>query len=93
MVVGTCEIDLYISDSNSLKTKRRIIKGLKDKLRSRFNISVTEVNANNLWQRASLAMAVVNENSNAVNQTLQNVLKVVENDTRAQLLDYRISLL
>lgn len=93
MVVGTCEIDLYISDSNSLKTKRRIIKGLKDKLRSRFNISVTEVNANNLWQRASLAMAVVNENSKAVNQTLQNVLKVVENDTRAQLLDYRISLL
>lgn len=93
MVVGTCEIDLYISDSNSLKTKRRIIKGIKDKLRSRFNISVTEVNANNLWQRASLAMAVVNENSNAVNQTLQNVLKVVENDTRAQLLDYRISLL
>ncbi len=93
MVVGTCEVDLYIPESNSLKTKRRVIKGIKDKLRSRFNISVTEINANNLWQRASLAMAVVNENSKAVNQTLQNVLKVVETDSRAQLLDYRISLL
>ena len=82
MVVGTCEVDLYIPESNSLKTKRRVIKGIKDKLRSRFNISVTEINANNLWQRASLAMAVVNENSKAVNQTLQNVLKVVETDTR-----------
>ena len=54
MVIGCLSLDLLIPGSNSLKDKRRVIKSLKDKIRSSFNVSVIEAPSDK-WQRAKLA--------------------------------------
>ena len=52
-------IELVIPHAQSLKDKRREIRGLKDRIRSKFNASVAEVGYQNKWQRAVLAVCLV----------------------------------
>ena len=92
MVVGTIRLEIFIPGSNSLKGKRKVVKALVRKLRNRFNISVAEVAANNLWQRATLGIAVVNGNSTDANKTIYKVLNTVENDGNVEVLDHQISI-
>lgn len=92
MVVGIIQLEIYIPGSNSLKGKRRVVKALINRLGDKFNVSVAEVNANNLWQRATLGIAVVNENSRYANKILNKIVNTVDNDGNVQILDYQISI-
>jgi uncharacterized protein len=59
VVVGVIGWELQIFDARSLKEKRRVIKSLKERLRSRFNLSVAETGHQDAWQRAELTAAIV----------------------------------
>ncbi len=59
MRVGILRVDLHVPGAHSLKDKRRVIRSLKDRLFARFNVSVAEVGAQDLWQRAELGIALV----------------------------------
>jgi uncharacterized protein YlxP (DUF503 family) len=93
MFIGVCTIDLHIPESGSLKTKRHSLKSLKDRIRSRFNVSVAEVDHNDLWQKTSLAVAAVSNDKAHLNQTLDHVLNLVRSVPEVSLLDYQIELL
>lgn len=58
MFVALQRFDLRIRDSHSLKQKRHVVKALTSALRQRFNVSVAEVDHQDMWQRASIAIAV-----------------------------------
>lgn len=58
MFVALQRFDMRIRDSHSLKQKRHVVKALTAALRQRFNVSVAEVDHQDLWQRASIAIAV-----------------------------------
>jgi len=70
MIVGVCTIELFISDSQSLKDKRQVLHSLKDRLREKFNLSVAEVDGQDLWQKAVLGMACVANEGAHVNRVL-----------------------
>lgn len=78
MVVGLCTVELFISGSQSLKDKRQVIHGLKDRLRGKFNLSVAEVDGQDLWQKAVLGMACVANEGGHVNQVLEQALNVIK---------------
>ena len=59
MVVATTRLDLLIPGCRSLKEKRGVVKGLTAGIRRRFNVSVSEVGHQDLWQRATIAVAAV----------------------------------
>ena len=61
MVVGLLRLDLHVPGAQSLKDKRSVVKRLKDQLRGRFNLAVAEVEANDLWQRATLGLCAIGE--------------------------------
>ncbi len=88
MIVGLCRIDLFLPESRSLKAKRQVIKGLKDRIRNRFNVSVAEVEHQSLWQRATLGLAMVSEEKGYVDRTLRQVLNLVEAEPRLLVLDH-----
>ena len=88
MIVGLCRIDLFLPESRSLKAKRQEIKGLKDRIRNRFNVSVAEVEHQSLWQRATLGLAMVSEEKGYVDRTLQQVLNLVQAEPRLLVLDH-----
>ena len=88
MIVGLCRIDVFLPESRSLKAKRQVIKGLKDRIRNRFNVSVAEVEHQALWQRATLGLAMVSEEKGYVDRTLRQVLNLVQADPRLLVLDH-----
>jgi uncharacterized protein YlxP (DUF503 family) len=80
MVIGVCRIELHLPDRHSLKEKRHVVKSLKDRLRQRFNVSIAEVDAHELWQRAVLAAACVGTDRPYVNGVLDQLVRAVEGD-------------
>ncbi len=87
MIVGVLRIELFVPESDSLKSKRFAIKSIKDRLRSRFNVAVAEVGNNDLWQRASLGVVAVSNESRHVESIMGNVMNLVYGDRRVEVLD------
>ncbi len=58
-VVGVLILELHLTEAQSLKDKRHYVKGLKDRLRSRFNVSVAEISDQDVWKRGVIAVATV----------------------------------
>ena len=78
MVVGVCTVELLIPESQSLKEKRQVLHSLKDRLRGKFNISLAEVDGQDLWQKAVLGMACVANDGTHAEQVLEQVLNVMK---------------
>jgi len=91
MIVGVLRIELFIPESGSLKSKRFAIKSIKDRLKSRFNVSVAEVDNSDKWQRTSLGIAVVSNESKHIESILGNVMNLVYGDKRVEVIDSTIS--
>ncbi len=91
MIVGVLRIELYIPESGSLKSKRFAIKSIKDRLKNRFNVSVAEVDNSDKWQRSSLGIAVVSNESKHIESILGNVMNLVYGDKRVEVIDSTVN--
>jgi hypothetical protein len=69
MVVGLLTVQMHVSGSQSLKDKRMVLRRVKDRLK-KFNVSVSEVDHQDLWQRASLAVVAVSTDQAHVDREL-----------------------
>lgn len=90
MFVVCAEVQLYLAESQSLKDKRQVIKSLKERIRSRFNVAVAEVEHQELWQRATLGLAVLSTEARHARQSLDEVVRFIEQDLRVQVVDCEI---
>lgn len=93
MVVGLCTVELFISESRSLKDKRQVLHSLKDRLRGKFNLSVAEVDGQDLWQKAVLGMACVANEGGHVNQVLEQALNVIKSMPAVEVVRTKLELL
>ena len=66
-------LELRLDDAHSLKDKRHYVKSLKDRLRTRFNVSVAEIDYQDTWQRGLVAAVTVSSDQTHAEQVLQNV--------------------
>ena len=87
MFVKLLTVDLLIPGCSSLKEKRFVLSSLKSRLRSRFNVSVSEVDYQDKWQRCLLAVAIVGSDHGAVDATCGQVRRFIEGDGRIQVAD------
>ena len=88
MIVGVLTIDLAIFEAQSLKDKRRVIQGLKQKLRSRFNVSVAEVGYHDTPKRCRLGVAMMSHESRPLHSQLDKIVDLIRRATGVSLLDY-----
>lgn len=79
--VGVLTMELQLSEAHSLKDKRHTVKGLKDRLRSKFNVAVAEIDYQDLWQRSLIAAVTVSGDHGHAEQVLQ----LVERDAASML--------
>ena len=93
MVVGVCTIEIHLPFSQSLKDKRKVIKSLKDRLRGRHNISLAEVDGQDLWQRAVLGIAAVADRRPPLEGLFQAILTEVESQIPGEIVDRDIQYL
>ena len=87
MFVGVVRIELHLPGVSSLKGKRSIVRGLKDRIRQRVQAAVAEVDHQDLWQRATLGVAVVSGESRQVGEMLQSVRDLVHGAPGAEVID------
>jgi uncharacterized protein YlxP (DUF503 family) len=60
MTIGILTFEVRLPESGSLKGKRQVVRRLKDRLRSRFNVAVSELeDHSDAWQRAEIAVVSV----------------------------------
>lgn len=88
MVVGVCRIVLSIDEAFSLKEKRHIVKSIIERVKSRFNASVAEVELNDKWKCAVIGIACVSNETSHADSMMANIVNFVESDGRTQLVDY-----
>ena len=94
MNTGVCKIKLHIPENQSLKDKRRVIKSIISRLRNQFNISVAEVDDNDLWQVATLGISYVSNNDQHVDETMNKVINfIVHNYPEAEIVNHEIEIL
>jgi len=93
MVVGTLELRILVRDAQTLKDKRRVVKGLKDRIGHRFPVSIAEVGSLDHRQHAHLGAAIVSNDSRHATQVLSKVADFVRNSVAAELVDYSIEVL
>ena len=77
MVVGLLSLELFIADVQSLKDKRMVLRAVKDRLR-RFNVAVSEVEHQALWQRAGLGVVTIAGSEALASRELQGALDEIE---------------
>lgn len=90
MLVGSLRMELHLPASHSLKEKRSVVNHVKERVRTRFNAAVAEVDHQDLWQRAALGVAVVGGEGHVLDRVLRDILSVVEREDRLTVLDYEI---
>jgi uncharacterized protein len=85
MSVGLLLLDCYISESQSLKDKRRILSSLSERLRRQFNIAIAEVEYQDQWQRAQLAIVFVNTNWRMLQSSMSTLTEYIDRDRRVEI--------
>jgi uncharacterized protein YlxP (DUF503 family) len=78
MFVSVARLTLQIPESGSLKAKRQVLRRITDRVKARFNVSVAEVEDQDLWQRAGLALAVVSSDRRHAEEQLEKIIHFVE---------------
>lgn len=82
MLVGTLLIEVHVPGAVSLKDKRQVVKGMIKKVQHRFNVSIAEINNENLWQRACIAVAMVGSSREHIERQLQLCLNYMDAEPR-----------
>ena len=94
MVVGVLTLELHLPASNSLKAKRSVLNHVKERIRTRFNVSVAEVDHNDSWQLAGVAICCVSNSARHADEMLTKVVKFIAGSRLdAELLDYEMEML
>lgn len=87
MIIGTATVRLYAPWVHSLKEKRMLVKSIIAKVQNKFNLSITEVDAQDMHQTIVLGMACVAGTAKLADNIIDTVITFIEDHTEAQILD------
>jgi len=92
MTVGILKIILRIPQSHSLKDKRRVLARLKDMIRKKYNVSLSEIEDKDKWQKAILAIAHVADRRTQVDRDLSKLVDFISSFDSIEIIDYAMEL-
>jgi uncharacterized protein YlxP (DUF503 family) len=78
MIIGVAECECMIYDAHSLKEKRAVLQRILTRLKQKFNVSVSEVGFQDMWQRTKIAIVVVTSTRVSTEHELQNAFKLID---------------
>ncbi|MFC1284949.1 DUF503 domain-containing protein [Bacillus paralicheniformis] len=77
-MIGFVECECIIYDASSLKEKRAVLKRVITRIRTKFNVSVSEIDYQDTWQRTSFGIAAVSSSRVQTEKELQRVLSFID---------------
>jgi uncharacterized protein YlxP (DUF503 family) len=93
MVVGALRIEFIMSDNRSLKGKRKVVRSMIDKVKSRFNVAIAEVGSNDKWQKIELGISAVGNDRRHIDSSLNRVLNFLDSLYLAPIVDTEIEII
>ncbi|WP_066634512.1 DUF503 domain-containing protein [Desulfolucanica intricata] len=93
MLIGAMSVDLFIGEAASLKDKRRYLKSIIERIKSRFNVSIAEVDQQELWQRSTLGVSCVSNERVHVDKMLSSVINFIEAQDSVEIINYNYEIL
>jgi uncharacterized protein YlxP (DUF503 family) len=92
MPIGLLTLEIHIADAQSLKDKRQVLRSLKDRLRSHFNVAVAELDHQDLWQRSRVGVVSISNDGKPLEELLSAVAaeseRVLGRDLISQEIEY-----
>jgi uncharacterized protein YlxP (DUF503 family) len=89
-MIAFLTLELHIEVAQSLKDRRRVLRSLKDRLRASFNVSVAELDASNLWNRATVGIVAISDSRDYLDGLMKNVERQanrITNNAGAEIAD------
>jgi hypothetical protein len=87
-------MELFLPDSHSLKAKRQVARSVATRIRNQFNVTVAEADDNDLWQRLTLGICCLSNDTKHANEILSNIVAFVEKSRDdLELLDYETEII
>ena len=93
MVVGLGVITFRLHDCRSLKGKRKVVKSIIMQLRNNFNISVSEVGSNDVYQRAEIGFALTGNDKRVINAKIDKVFNLTDELGLAEIIDSEMEII
>jgi len=92
MFIGIGRFEIFIPASESLKDKRQVLRAVTSTVRNRLNVSIAEVDHQDLWQRAAFGVTCVSESIGHCRKVLQQVEKSISRSVTdgAEIIDRSI---
>lgn len=78
MIVGIARCECMIYDAGSLKEKRAVLQRIISRIRQKYNVSVSEVDYQDAWQRTAIAVAAIASAKVPAERELQNAIKLID---------------
>ena len=93
MLIGICQIDLYLPNSHSLKDKRNLIKSITLRIRHNYNVSISEIDNFELWKNSTLGVACIGNEKKHLNKVINEIILFLEKQNSVQLMKFEINLI
>ncbi len=94
MNLGVCKLKLRLPENHTLKDKRRVLKSVIARVRNNYNVSIAEVDDQDLWQLATLGIACASNSAQQVSEVLSEVVDFIsQSRLDAEILDYEIEVI
>jgi uncharacterized protein YlxP (DUF503 family) len=93
MIIGTCKVYLTADWVYSLKDKRTVTKSLIERVRNKFNVSIAEIENQDIHKSIVIGFACVSNETSHANSMIDNVVNFIENNTDAEIGDVVIEIL
>ena len=93
MVVGIGIITFRLHDCRSLKGKRKVIKSIISQVRNKFNVSVAEIGANDIYQKSEIGFSLVGNDRKLMNSKIDKIFNMVEDLGLAEVVDTEMELI
>lgn len=93
MIIAVLKVDLYLHGASSLKDKRTIIRGIKDRLNNKFNVSLAEVDFQDKWQRTQLGIVQVGSDFKYLEKSMNSIFKILDSNPLAEIVEHSLEFL
>jgi len=87
MVIGCLVLDIFLPFAASLKDKRKVMNRLRDRVRGRHNVALSELEFQDKWQRARVGIVTLNSERAVVEQVLHRIADDIRDNTDGEVLN------
>jgi uncharacterized protein YlxP (DUF503 family) len=86
MFIGYLRVNLFIPDSRSLKDRRRVLEGVKQKVRNNFNVSIAQ-EPSDTWKNCELYFACVNHTKNSASDLMEQIQNFINSEGNIRIIE------